>query len=442
MSVTGSIEMAETIYSLSSGIGRAGVAIVRVSGPSAGKAIRRMSRLTPVPRKAALASIRHPTTNELIDQAILLWFPGPNSFTGEDVAEFHIHGGRAVVAAMLDGLSSIEGTRPAEPGEFTRRAFANQKLDLTSVEGLADLISADTELQRQQAIGQFSGSVGELGKFWRATLIEAQALIEAHLDFPDEGEIPVDVTGDVHRNLEKLSRSLEQALASRERAEIVRDGAIVLIAGPPNSGKSTLLNRIAARDVAIISEIPGTTRDLIEITVDLRGVPITFIDSAGIRETDDPIERQGIARTRKRADQAHLVLWLSPIIDQATDPKLVHPRLEIIRTKLDLTDEVHGAVGVSAVTGYGMGDLLDLVYERVVPSIESEPSALANRRQFECVSAAHGAIDRAQGRLSSLDLELVVEELRIASRSVEELIGIVSTDDLLDEIFGRFCLGK
>lgn len=439
--------MSETIYSLSSGIGRAGIAVIRVSGSSAIEAARGLAGLELTPRMAALAYIRHPLTRDVIDQALLLWFPGPNSFTGEDVVEFHIHGGRAVVAATLDALSSFENMRAAEPGEFTRRAFANRKLDLTSVEGLSDLILADTELQRRQAIGQFSGSVGELGRSWRKALIEAQALIEAHLDFPDEGEIPVDVTDDVRQDLTQLMRSFEQALASRQRAEIVRDGAVVLIAGPPNSGKSTLLNRIAARDVAIISEIPGTTRDLIEITVDLGGIPVTFIDSAGIRETIDPIEKQGIARTRARADQAHLVLWLTSASEQLREPELVHPQLKIILTKLDLTDLPEtdlpdAGLGVSAATGYGMRELLDFVYESVVPSIEAEPSALASHRQFECVYGAMDATDRAIDRLFSLELELVAEELRLASRRIEELIGGISTDDLLDEIFGRFCLGK
>ena len=276
--------MAETIYALSSGVGRAGVAVIRVSGPAALLLPQMFAGIDVEARKARLASVRHPTTGELIDRGLLLFFPTPNSFTGEDVVEFHVHGGRAVVTAMIDALSSCDDLRAAEPGEFTRRAFANGKLDLASAEGLADLIAADTELQRQRAIRQMSGSVSERCRSWRSALVDVLALVEAYLDFPDEEEIPRDVSVEVGQALGGLLASFEEALGERDNAEIVRDGAVALISGPPNAGKSTLINKIARRDVAIISDIPGTTRDLIEVTVDIRGIPVTFIDSAGIRE--------------------------------------------------------------------------------------------------------------------------------------------------------------
>lgn len=435
--------MSDTIYALSSGIGRAGVAVVRVSGNAADTVAGMMGKADLAPRKASLIHLRHPQSGDVIDHALAIWFPRPFSFTGEDVLEFQVHGGRAVVQAVLEALSSIEGVRAAEPGEFTRRAFENGKLDLASVEGLADLISADTQFQRRQALRQFGGSAGLVVSEWRRRLVSARALIEAHLDFPDEGEIPVDVTGEVREELCTLGISLRAALDERARAEIIRDGAVVLIAGPPNVGKSTLLNRIAARDVAIISEIPGTTRDLIEITVDLGGIPVTFVDSAGIRDTHDPIEEIGIRRTRDRARDSTLVLWLAEAGAVSCEPSINHPRVLVVYTKSDIREPPEGSIAISALTGSGVSRLLDHVMETVAPVAGSaEPTAFSTQRQFECVADAACAIENAMAVLETAHLELVVEELRQASGRLEEITGHISNDELLDEVFGRFCLGK
>jgi tRNA modification GTPase len=435
--------MSDTIFALSSGAGRAGVAVIRVSGPLAGPVAEQISGKSLSPRRAVLSELRRAKTRDLIDSGLLIWFPAPASFTGEDVVEFHVHGGRAVVAALLDSLSEFDGLRAAGPGEFTRRAFDNGKLDLTCVEGLSDLVSADTELQRRQALRQLSGDAPRAARSWRQQLIDSQALIEAHLDFPDESEIPIDITREIEGDLQALSLCFSEALASRGSAEIVRDGAVVLIAGAPNSGKSTLINRIASRDVAIISEIPGTTRDLLEVTIDLRGLPVTFIDSAGIREASDEIEKLGIARARAKAKEAHVVLWLAPSDAPAAEPDLSHPHLWVVQTKSDLRP-VQGEDGsISALTGEGVGELLSKLYDALVSTkAATEPSLLVSRRQFSSVSAASDALSRGIERLRLGQLELVAEELRLASAYLDEMIGVIRNDDLLDEVFGRFCLGK
>lgn len=435
--------MSDTIFALSSGAGRAGVAVIRVSGPLAGPVAEQISGKSLSPRRAVLSELRRAKTRDLIDSGLLIWFPAPASFTGEDVVEFHVHGGRAVVAALLDSLSEFDGLRAAGPGEFTRRAFDNGKLDLTCVEGLSDLVSADTDLQRRQALRQLSGDAPRAARSWRQQLIDSQALIEAHLDFPDESEIPIDITREIEGDLQALSLCFSEALASRGSAEIVRDGAVVLIAGAPNSGKSTLINRIASRDVAIISEIPGTTRDLLEVTIDLRGLPVTFIDSAGIREASDEIEKLGIARARAKAKEAHVVLWLVPSDAPAAEPDLSHPHLWVVQTKSDLRS-VQGEDGsISALTGEGVGELLSKLYDALVSTkAATEPSLLVSRRQFSSVSAASDALSRGIERLRLGQLELVAEELRLASAYLDEMIGVIRNDDLLDEVFGRFCLGK
>lgn len=435
--------MSDTIFALSSGIGRAGVAVVRVSGPAASIVAVSLSGKSLAPRRALRTELCNKGTGEVIDHGLLLWFPGPTSFTGEDVVEFHIHGGRAVVGALLDCLGEFEGLRAAGPGEFTRRAFQNGKLDLTSVEGLSDLVAADTELQRRQALKQLSGEVPRIAQSWRQRLVESQALIEAHLDFPDENEIPVDITREIESDLAELCCCFCDALAGRRRTEIVRDGGIVLIAGAPNSGKSTLINRIASRDVAIISEIPGTTRDLLEITIDLRGLPVTFIDSAGIREASDAIEKLGIARTREKVKEAHIVLWLSANDATPAEPDLLHANLWTVKTKSDLLSVKMPDSGISALTGDGVADLLLKVYDDLTSTdVAGEPSLLVSRRQFAGVSAARESVSRGIERLRLGQLELVAEELRVAASYLDEMIGVIRNDDLLDEVFSRFCLGK
>lgn len=299
-----------TIYALSSGRLPAAIAVIRISGPRAGDALKALCGRIPEARKAALARVRDPATGEMIDEALALWFPGPNSETGEDVVELQLHGGRAVVAATFAALGRFEGLRPAEAGEFTRRGFENGKLDLTAVEGLADLVMAETEAQRRQAFRQMKGALGMRAEAWRRKLIQALALVEARIDFSDEGDVPEDLVSPALVMVRELAGEIEAALADGGRGERLREGMVVAIAGPPNAGKSTLLNRIAQREAAIVSPYAGTTRDVIEVHLDLEGWPVTLLDTAGIRETGDPVEMEGVRRARERAAKADLVLWV------------------------------------------------------------------------------------------------------------------------------------
>lgn len=306
----------DTVFAVSSGRGPAAIAVVRISGPRAGDALKALGVKIPEPRKAGLARVRDPETREIVDEALALWFPGPHSETGEDTAELQLHGGRAVVAGTLAALGKVEGLRPAEAGEFTRRAFENGKLDLTAVEGLADLVSAETEAQRRQAFRQMKGALGQRADRWREKLIQALALVEARIDFSDEADVPEDLVRPALEIARQLEAEIGQVLADGQRGERLREGLVVAIAGPPNAGKSTLLNRIARRDAAIVSPYAGTTRDVIEVHLDLDGWPVTLLDTAGIRETDDPVEMEGVRRARERASAADLVLW----VKDASDP--------------------------------------------------------------------------------------------------------------------------
>jgi len=300
----------DTIFALSSGRGPAAIAVVRISGPRAGDALNALSGKIPAPRQAALARLRQPQSREIIDEALALWFPAPHSETGEDVAELQLHGGRAVIAATLAALGKIEGLRPAEAGEFTRRAFENGKLDLTAVEGLTDLVAAETEAQRRQAFRQLKGALGNRAEGWRQRLIQALALVEAAIDFSDEGDVPDNLLAPALVIARELESETAAALADGGRGERLREGLVVAIAGPANAGKSTLLNRIARREVAIVSPYAGTTRDVIEVHLDLDGWPVTLLDTAGIRATEDPVEMEGVRRAQERAAGADLVLWV------------------------------------------------------------------------------------------------------------------------------------
>ena len=288
-----------TIFALSSGRPPAAIAVVRVCGPNAGLALEKLIGRVPPPRQAALARVRDPGSGEIIDEAVALWFPGPRSETGEDMAELQLHGGHAVIAAVLDALSGLEGCRLAEPGEFTRRAFANGRLDLTEVEGLADLIAAETPAQRRQAYRQLKGLIGDRAEAWRKQIIEALALVEARIDFADEADVPEDLVGPALHAAQQLRGMIAATLADGGRGERLREGLVVAIAGPPNAGKSTLLNRLARREAAIVSPYPGTTRDVIEVHLDLGGYPVTLLDTAGIRVSDDPVEQEGVRRASR-----------------------------------------------------------------------------------------------------------------------------------------------
>ncbi len=334
----------DTIFALSSGRPPAAVAVVRVCGPQAGRALQRLIGRVPPPRHATLARVRDPASGEVIDEALALWFPGPHSETGEDMAELQLHGGHAVIAAVLEALASIEGCRPAEPGEFTRRAFENGRLDLTAVEGLADLVAAETAAQRRQAFRQLKGMIGDRAEAWRRQIIEALALVEARIDFSDEADVPEDLIGPALHAAQQLRSEITAALADGARGERLRDGLVVAIAGPPNAGKSTLLNRLARREAAIVSPYPGTTRDVIEVHLDLDGYPVTLLDTAGIRESDDPVEREGVRRARARAAAADLVLWVTDASAAEGAPAvkvndLPRSDLWLIRNKIDLAAE-------------------------------------------------------------------------------------------------------
>src|ERR1700685_846066 len=300
----------ETIFALSSGRPPSAIAIVRASGPQAGTVLAALAGKMPKPRLAA-RSLLHDASGQPIDDTVVLWFPGPASATGEDVAEFHVHGGRAVLASVLASLSAMPNLRAAEPGEFTRRAFENGKLDLTEAEGLDDLIHADTERQRRQALRQLNGLLGDRARNWRNQITEASALIEAGIDFSDEGDVPTELIAPAVVKIKALLGEIKEVLAAQGRSEKLREGLVVAIAGPPNVGKSTLMNALARREVAIVSPHAGTTRDVIEVQLDLDGYPVTVIDTAGIRESEDPVEQEGVRRARARAAEADLGLWIS-----------------------------------------------------------------------------------------------------------------------------------
>src|ERR1700752_1480112 len=324
----------QTILAPSSGRPPSAIAIVRVSGPQSGLALKSLAGKIPAPRQATRALLRDARAHP-IDDAVGLWFPGPASATGEDVAEFHVHGGRAVLAAVFAALSAIEHVRPAEPGEFSRRAFENGKIDLTEAEGLDDLIHADTDRQRRQALRQLKGLLGDKARDWRGRLIEASALIEAGIDFSDEGDVPAELIAPALERIKALQAEILEVLAAEGRSERLRDGLVVAIAGPPNVGKSTLINQLARREVAIVSPHAGTTRDVIEVQLDLDGYPVTVIDTAGIRETDDPVEQEGVRRARARAAESDLVLWLVDAQHETDRQKDAAP-LWTVRNKIDL----------------------------------------------------------------------------------------------------------
>jgi len=307
----------DTIYALSSGRLPAAIAVVRVSGPRAGDALKALAGRLPEPRKAMLTRLRHPQTGDVLDEALALWFPGPKSETGEDTVELQLHGGRAVVAATFAALASLDGLRMAEAGEFTRRAFENGQLDLTRVEGLADLVYAESDAQRRQALRQLRGLLGDRAEGWRQRLIEALALLEAQIDFPDEDDVPQDLTGRALALARALRDEIAGVLDGARRGERLREGFVVAISGPPNVGKSSLLNRLARREAAIVSPFAGTTRDVIEVHLDLDGYPVVLLDTAGIRDSDDPVEQEGIRRARARAAEADLVLWMSDAVEAA-----------------------------------------------------------------------------------------------------------------------------
>ena len=448
----------DTIFALSSGRPPAAIAVVRMSGPRAGDALKALVGKLPEPRKARLARVRDPHSGEAIDEALALWFPGPNSETGEDIAELQLHGGRAVIAAVLGALGRIEGLRPAEAGEFTRRAFENGRLDLTAVEGLADLIGAETEAQRRQGYTQLKGLLGDRAETWRARLIEALALVEARIDFSDEADVPEDLIGPALTIVRGLRDEIAEALAGATRGERLRDGLVVAIAGPPNAGKSTLLNRIARREVAIVSPFAGTTRDVIEVHLDLDGYPVTLLDTAGIRDSDDPVEQEGVRRARQRASDADLILWVyeakDEVVRSGATPVSGLVTTWMVQNKIDLVPSFRinerkneSKVSdiefrISASTGLGLADFLAYLTKYVVSYFGTESSLLSRERHRKALDSTKKALDRALAETSTGREELVAEELRSAVQTLGRLTGRVDVEDILDVIFRDFCIGK
>ncbi len=439
-----------TIFATATAAGRAGLAVVRVSGPGAGDALAALAGETPPARRAVRRRLRHPVSGAALDDALVLWFEGPASFTGEDVAEFHLHGGRAVAAAVLDALAALPGLRPAEPGEFTRRAFDNGKLDLTAVEGLADLVAAETEAQRRQALRQLDGELGRLYDGWRARLLGALAHVEAAIDFPDE-DLPPSIADEANHNILWVLNSLTQHLDDTHRGERLRDGVFVAILGAPNVGKSSLLNRLARRDAAIVAQASGTTRDVIEVQMDLGGYPATLADTAGLRDTADAVESEGVRRALARAAHADLKLavvdaaaW--PAIDARTRTLIDGDTLVVVN-KTDLAALPADAVldgqrpwPISCLTGDGvealMAGLAAAIEARYAPGAAPALTRVRHRAALEDCAAA-----LARWRAAPAP-ELAAEDLRLAVRALGRITGRVDVEDLLDVIFAEFCIGK
>jgi len=440
----------DTIFALSSGRPPAAIAVVRISGPRAGDALRALMGRLPAPRQAALARLRDPASGEIIDEALALWFPGPNSETGEDTAELQVHGGRAVIAGVLAALSQIEGLRPAEAGEFTRRAFENGKLDLTAVEGLADLIGAETQAQRRQAFRQMKGLLGDKAESWRKRLIEACALVEARIDFSDEADVPENLVAPAIIAAQQLRNEIAEALAGAARGERLRDGLVVAIAGPPNAGKSTLLNRIAKREAAIVSPTPGTTRDVIEVHLDLNGYPLTLLDTAGIRDSADPVEQEGVRRARDRAAAADLVLWVVDAAELPVSPP--SPAAWVVFNKIDSmnsnyegnivgTRDIH-VFKLSALTGQDVNSLIEALTHYAKNTLGGEPALVSRERHRRFLTDTQTALDRAIVEGPAGREDIIAEELRLAARALGRLTGRVDVEDLLNVIFRDFCIGK
>ena len=479
----------DTIFALSSGRPPAAIAVIRIAGPRARAALEALGVKVPEPRKVGLARFRDPASAEIIDEGLVLFFEAAKSEVGEDTAELQPHGGRAIIAALLAALGRVEGLRPAEAGEFTRRAFENGKLDLTAVEGLADLVMAETEGQRRQAYRQMRGVLGKQADAWREKLIQALALVEARIDFSDESDVPEELLAPAVAIARELEAEIGRALADGHRGERLREGLVVAIAGPPNAGKSTLLNRIARREAAIVSPYAGTTRDVIEVHLDLGGMPVTLLDTAGIRDTDDPVEMEGVRRAQARAADADLVLWVVDATEKEPPaPQLgagTPPRVWLVRNKVDLDQELSGeestggwsgrnepkertndalydmvtrsvtgrsesgthkgeyGFSLSAATGAGLSELLAALERDAGEFLSGSESSLVTRaRHRKALEDARAALGRATARPVAEREDLLAEELRLAARSLARLTGRVDVEDVLDVIFRDFCIGK
>jgi len=415
-----------TIFAVSSGLPPAAIAVLRISGQEAGTALAALAQTLPAPRRATVAELRDPIDGTLLDRALILWLPGPATVTGEDMVELHLHGGRAVVAAVFSVLERLPGMRAAEAGEFTRRAFQNGRIDLAEAEGLADLLAAESEAQRRQALRLAEGGLGRLIERWRQQTLGIAAAVEAAIDHEDEGDVPQAMP---RAAIEALAAELGNALAEPP-AERLRDGVRIVVAGPPNAGKSTLINALADRDVALTSDIAGTTRDLIEAPVMLAGLPCILIDSAGLRDSADPIEQAGIGRARGAIEAADLVVWLGDPAEAPADALSVQAKSDLVRSGARLN--------VSARTGEGMNILRATLAKRAAALVPIDRLAL-NRRHRDLIGPAHESLGRAAGQHDPL---LVAEELRFVMSRFDAVTGRAGTEDMLDALFGRFCIGK
>lgn len=419
----------DTIAALSSGRPPAAIAIIRCSGPRALGVAEQLAGAASPPRQAALRNLRDPRDGRLLDQALVLTFPGPSTATGEDLVEFHCHGGRATVDAVLAAVVAINGCRLAEPGEFTRRALANGRIDLTEAEGLADLLAAETELQRRSAMARASGSFRSTLEGWRDRLLAMSARAEVVIDYADEEDGAADV--DLGSDLERLRQDVAELLKA-PRAERLREGIRVVLAGPPNVGKSSLINKMIGFDRAIVTPIAGTTRDVIEVPMSLDGIPYVLIDTAGLRASDDVVEGIGIERARDEVERADILLWLGEPSDAPDGAIQLLPKADENRRGGD-------GLAVSSVTGEGIGLLMEEIRQRARQMLPQGDELALDRRHFDLLHRFVSALDRA---IPLKDPVLVAEELRSARAALDAISGRAGVDDLLDALFGKFCLGK
>lgn len=424
--------MTDTIFALSSGRPPAAISVIRISGALAHEAAEKMAGKLPEPRMARVRELRHPATGEMLDEALVLRFDRPASATGENIVEFQCHGGRAIVDAVLAALASIDGLRQAEPGEFTRRAFENGRIDLTEAEGLADLIEAETESQRKAALALAEGGLKRQIAQWQEKLVTLSAQAERAIDYDEEDS---GVDPDLLRDCGALANELRDWL-SRPRIEPLKDGILVVVAGPPNAGKSSLINAIAGEDRAIVTDIPGTTRDHIEVPLSLGGVPIRLTDTAGLRDTDDRIEAIGVERAGRLIDSADVLVWLG---NTSESPR--HSRLIAVQPKADLgnADSSSRSLPVSSLTGEGMRELVVEIERQARCVLPADDALALNRRQAAHVEEAARELE---GAAESIDLVFAAENLRVARVAFDRLTGRAGVEDVLDALFGRFCLGK
>ncbi|MBP1181224.1 tRNA uridine-5-carboxymethylaminomethyl(34) synthesis GTPase MnmE [Methylobacterium sp. PvR107] len=433
----------DTLFAPATGFGRSAVAVLRLSGPAARDAVLALAGTLPPPRRLSLRTLRDPACGMELDRALVAWFPGPGTYTGEDMAELHLHGGPAVRMGVLAALAAIPGCRAAGPGAFTRRAVLNGRMDLAEAEAVADLIDAETDAQRRQALRQLDGELSRQVAAWRAEAIDCLAAAEAALDFADEGDVDdAGLDAALFGRAAALRDAIATALRDGRRGERLRDGFTVVLAGAPNAGKSTLLNALSRREAAIVSDLPGTTRDAIEVRLDLGGLPVLLVDTAGLRDTAEPVEAEGIARTRARIAGADLVLLLVPPDGTTPDLDTVAVPAVTVLTKADLfAGSLHAGLAVSARTGAGLEALLDAIQVAAETGLGAGDALITRARHRAALEACVAHLDRLQASTGTLP-ELAAEDLRLAVRALGEVGGHVGVEDVLDRLFAGFCIGK